>query len=111
MIRLLSNGQFKDVDHFVNAKLAQCVITKFLWSEKRNAIEIHSRLLRAFQADTYMLSSPYEWVRVFKTRRTSLLDELGRGSRLDRIDFKILLLFTENEFHNVRLLHRSWGFL
>jgi hypothetical protein len=59
----------------VNAKLAQCGITKVLWSEKRNVIKIHSRLLPVFQADMYLLSSVYERVRVFKTRHTSVLDE------------------------------------
>jgi hypothetical protein len=77
----------------------------FPWSEGRDPVEIHSRLLGVFQEDVYMLSSLYEWIKAFETGSTSVLDkQLAGPPRLDRIDSKILLRFHENEFHSVRTL-------
>jgi hypothetical protein len=71
----------------MDAKMEQRVITTFLSSEGADATEIHSRLLRAFQEDAYTISSVYEWIRAFKTGRTSVADEhLAGRSRLDHID-------------------------
>jgi hypothetical protein len=89
----------------MDAKLEQRVIIKLLSNEGADPIEIHSRLLRAFQEDAYMLSSVYEWIRAFKTGRRSVLDEHRAGRpRLDHIDSKILSLLHENGFQSVRSL-------
>jgi hypothetical protein len=78
---------------------------KFLWSERTDPDEIHSRLSRAFQEDPYTLSSVYKWIRAFETGRTSVLDEHRAGqSRLDRLDSKSLSLFHENELHRFQTL-------
>jgi hypothetical protein len=85
---------------------------KFLWSAKRDAVEIHRRFLRAGQEDAYPLWSVYKCIEAFKTGRTSLLDELEAGwPRPDHIDSKIFSLFTENEFYNVRTLTHELRFL
>jgi transposase len=89
----------------MDAKTEQRVIIKFLSSEGADAIEIHDRLLRAFQQDAYTISSVYEWIRAFKMGRTSVADEHRAGRpRLDHIDCKILPLFKRNESHSVRSL-------
>jgi hypothetical protein len=86
----------------MNVKLEQRIIIKFLWSEITDLVGIHSRLLWAFREDAYTLSSVYEWIKAFKTGRTSVLDEHRTGRpRLDHIDSKILLLFYKNQFHSV----------
>jgi hypothetical protein len=37
-------GPLKDGNHFMSARLKQRIIMKFLWSEKRHAVEIHCKL-------------------------------------------------------------------
>jgi AraC-like DNA-binding protein len=94
----------------MKAKLEQHIATRFIWSEKRDAAEIHCRLLRAFQKDTSKLSSVYESTTAFKIGRTSVLDEArARAPQLDHIGSKILSLFTANEFHSVRTLAQELG--
>jgi hypothetical protein len=46
----------------MNAKVEARVIIKFLSNEGAYAIEIHHRLLQAFQEDVYTISSVYEWI-------------------------------------------------
>jgi hypothetical protein len=93
----------KDINLFMNAKLEQGVIIKFLRGEDIDPVEIHHRLLCAFQEDAYELSSVYEWIRAFKPERTNLLDDHRAGRpRLDHIDPQILSPFHENEFHSVQ---------
>jgi hypothetical protein len=83
---------------------------KFLWSEKRDPVEIHYRLLRAFREDAYLISSVREWIRAFKTAHTIVLDELRAGRpRLDHIDSVILPLLTEESFHSVPTLAQELG--
>jgi transposase len=94
----------------MNTKLEQHVIIKFLWSEDVDPVEIHHRLLRAFQEDAYVLSNVYEWIRTFKSGSTNLLDDRRAGRpRLDHIDSQILSLFRENEFHSLRRLAQALG--
>jgi hypothetical protein len=69
------NCTVKTVNHFVKAKLEQPVIMTFLWRERTDPVEIHCRLLRAFQRDADTLLSVYEPIRAFKTGRINLLDE------------------------------------
>jgi hypothetical protein len=89
----------------MDAKMGQRVIITFLSSEGVDAIEIHSRLLQVFQEDAYTISGVYEWIRAFKTGRTSVTDEHRAGKRrLDHIDSKILSLFEQNGSHCVRSL-------
>jgi hypothetical protein len=94
----------------MNAKLEEFVIMQFLWSAQRDAVEIHSRLVQAFQRDVYTFSSVYDLIRAFKTGRTSVLHaDRAERPRLDYIDSKILSLDTENEFHNVRAIAQERG--
>jgi hypothetical protein len=89
----------------MNSKLEQGVIMKFLWTEKRDAIEIRSRLFRAFQEDADAFSSVYEWIRTFLRGHTNGLDEAQAGRlRHHHIDSRFLSLSIENEFHGVRTL-------
>jgi hypothetical protein len=85
---------------------------KFLLSEKRDAVEIHSKIVQAFQEDGYTLSSVYEWIRVFKTGSINVLDDARVGRpRLDHIDSKILSVLKQMNFRVFGLLHKSWGLL
>jgi hypothetical protein len=105
-------GTLTDINHFMNAKLEQRVIMKFLWNEKRDAVEIHYRLSRAFQKDAYMLPSVHEWIRAFKTKHTGVLDKARAGrSRLDHLNSKIVLVFTEKKSHSVRTLVKELGLI
>jgi hypothetical protein len=71
---------------------------------------MHDRLLRAFQDDAYTISSVYEWIRVFRTERTIVLDgRWAERSRFHHIDSKSLSLFTENTFHSVGALAHELG--
>jgi transposase len=89
----------------MNGKVKQRVIIKFFSSDGVDAIEILHRLLRAFQKNSHILSSVYEWIQAFKTGRTSVLDEHRAGRpRIDHSDSKILSVFQENESHCVRSL-------
>jgi hypothetical protein len=95
----------KNVNHPMNAKVEQRVIIKFLSNEGADAIEIHHRLLQAFQEDVYTLSNVYEWIRVFNTWRTIVWDEHRAGRpRLDHIDSNILSLFQESESQSIQSL-------
>jgi hypothetical protein len=68
---------------------------------RRNSLETFTSLPES----AYTISSVHQWSKAFKTRRTSVLDELRvRRPRIDHIDSKILSLFTKNEFHSVRTL-------
>jgi hypothetical protein len=89
----------------MNAKVEQRAIIKFLSNEGADAIEIHHKLLRVFQDDAYTISRVYEWIRAFKTGRTSVLVEHRvERRRLDHIDSKILSVFQGNESHSVQSL-------
>jgi hypothetical protein len=78
---------------------------KFLWSEKLDAVEIHYKLLQAFQKDACTPSNVYAWTGTIKTGHTSMLDGARvRRPRLDHIGFKILSLFAENEFRSIPAL-------
>jgi hypothetical protein len=65
----------RDVIPIMDAKVEQHIIIKFLCGEGVDPVEIHSRLLHAFQEDIYTLSSIYEWIRAFRTERTNVVDE------------------------------------
>jgi transposase len=94
----------------MHVTVKQRIISQFLWTEGADPVEIHSRLLHAFAEDAYTLSSVYEWIRAFRTGRTSVVDEHRSGRpRLDHIDSKILSLFQENEFHSTRSLAQELG--
>jgi hypothetical protein len=57
-----------------------------------------------------MISSVYEWIRAFKTGRTSVLGELrAERPRLGHIDSKTVSLFTENGFHGIQTLAQELG--
>jgi hypothetical protein len=57
-----------------------------------------------------MISSVDEWIRAFKIRRTSVLDERpAERPRLDHTESKTLSMFTENKFHSVRTLAQELG--
>jgi hypothetical protein len=103
---------WKDVNHFMNAKFGQGVIVKFLLSEKRDAVEIHHKLLQAFQKDGSTLSYVCAWITAFKAGRTSVLDE-GRAGRprLDHINSRFCCCLPKTKFIVFGLLHRSREFL
>jgi hypothetical protein len=96
-------GTSKNANHSMNPKVEQRVIIKFLSNEGEDATEMHHRLLQAFHEDAYTLSSVYEWIQAFETRRTIVWDDYRAGRlRLDHIDSKILSLFQENESQSVQ---------
>jgi hypothetical protein len=106
------NGTLKNVNLFMNARLQQRVIIKFLSSEDIDPVKIHHRLLCASQEEAYVLLSVYEWIRAFKSGRTNLLDDHGLGdlasitSTLNFYHYSVKMNFIAFE-----RLHRRWGFL
>jgi hypothetical protein len=91
----------------MNAQFEQRVNIKFLWSEDIDPVEIHHRLLRAFQKSVYLLSSIYEWIRAFKSGSTNLLGDLA----LITSTFKFYRYSVKMNFIAFERLHRRWGFL
>jgi hypothetical protein len=72
----------------------------------------HSTLLQTFQGDVYTLSSVHEWIRAFKTGRTSVLDDhRAERSHFNHTDSQILSPFHENEFQSVQTLAEERGFV
>jgi hypothetical protein len=81
----------RNVHHPTNAKVLQSIIINFLSNEGADAIEIHQKLLRAFQEDSHIISGVDEWIRALKRGRTTVRDEhRAERLRLDDIDSKIL---------------------
>jgi hypothetical protein len=94
----------------MNVKLEQRIIMQFRWSEGTYPVEIHSRLLRAFQEDAYTLLSVSRLIGAFKTVHTNVLDKYRTGQpRLDYIDSKMLPLFHGDELYGVQTLAQELG--
>ena len=69
----------------MSARLSVCTkedqrsVIRFLWAECVKGTEIHTRLYTQYGDNALPRRSVYEWIKMFKNRRTSVMDAERSG--------------------------------
>jgi hypothetical protein len=63
----------------LSTKEEQCAVIRFLWSEGVKTAKIYCRLLLQYEDSCIAQRKVYEWLKLFRNGRTSVVDEQRRG--------------------------------